>query len=237
MENPFRAELVHAYELPQQTTFIGLHADYSEGFEPATELPEDRCGEIAVKRLLDGKRGHFGPLEHAHLTLLLQADHNTIMQLRTHRVGLSFDVQSMRYTGRRIERVARGEIPVTDAFYFREPGCYSDRGGESYEYTLAMRKGDEDHTMDCARRYLSHRAWGIAEEHARNVLPTCYRQNACITGNIRSWFHLLDVRLKGDAQWEARWAMDLVAGIVKNWVPEIFSWYEANRKGRALLAP
>ena len=237
MQNPFRAKLVHAYELPQQTIYVALHNDYSEHFEPTTDLPEDRCGDIAIKRLLDGKRGHFGPLEHAHLTLLLQADHNTIMQLRTHRVGLSFDVQSLRYTGFRIERVALQEVPVTEVFYFREPGCYSDRNGQSYEYTPEMRSEDEAHALDASILYQERRQQGVAEEHARNVLTTSYFQNAVITGNVRSWFHLMDMRLKADAQLEVRWAMEQVSHVLKSWVPELFSWYVANRKGRALLAP
>ena len=236
--NPFRCEKVHAYELPQQTAYIALHTDYSEDFCPTTDIPEDECGEIAIRRLLDGKRGHFGPLEHSHLTLALQADHNTMMQLRTHRVGLSFDLQSQRYTGQRIIDVAKGKTPVTDVFYLRPVGTYSDRAGDPYDYTEAMRESDEIFCLYCANRYANAiNTQGMAEEHARFLLPTCYLQNGIVTGNIRSWFHLLDVRLKADAQQEIRWLMELVAQQVRNWIPEIYSWYEDNRRGKALLAP
>lgn len=237
MTNPFQASLVEGYQHPQRVTFVALHTDYAEEFEPSTDLPEERCGEIAVKRLLDGKRGHFGPLEHSTLTLALRADHNTMMQLRTHRVGLSFDYQSMRYTGRRIERVARNELQPGDVFYARPVGTYTDRDGGGYSVT------EEDNFLirrlqrKAAKDYLELRQKGFSEEHARYVLPTSYFQNGVITGNLRSWFHLLDVRLKADAQIEIRWAMDLVASLIAQWAPEIYQWYRTNRRGKALLAP
>lgn len=229
--------MVCATEMPQRASYIALHNDYSEDFCPDTELPEDRCGEIAIERLLAGNRGHYGPLEHAHLTLLIQMDHNTMVQLRTHRVGVSFDVQSMRYTGRRIERAADGQIPIEEVFYIRPPGTYRDRQGHSYAWSEQQVNRLRTLAMNAAQDYADLRAEGVAEEHARYVLPTSYFQNVCLTGNIRSWFHLLDVRSKADAQEEIRWVMELVAEHVKRWVPEIYGWYEKNRLRRALLAP
>lgn len=237
LRNPFRVEVIRAYDMPQQVAYIALHNDYSEEFCPTTDLPEDRCGEIAVERLLKGDRGHYGPLEHAHLTLLLQADHNTIMQLRTHRVGLSFDVQSMRYTGERIEKVARGEIPPERVFHCRPAGTYRDRQGDPYEWSEDDARRFLELCIISAQHYLGYRAKGISEEHARGALVTSYLQNAVITGNLRSWFHILDVRSKLDAQDEARWAMDLIAEKIQAWAPETYAWWESHRKGKARLAP
>jgi thymidylate synthase (FAD) len=233
----FRAERVAATECPQQVVYIALHNDYAEDFSPATVLPEDRCGEIAVQRLLAGGRGHYGPLEHPQLTLALRADHNTIMQLRTHRAGISFDVQSMRYTGRRIERVAAGELPVEEAFYLRPPGRYRDRQGDTYTWSDADREEAAGLALSSALDYASLRGKGVAEEHARAVLITSYYQNAIVSANLRAWLHLLDVRLKADAQQEARQLMDLVAIQVQRWVPEIYAWWASHRQGKALLAP
>lgn len=237
MTNPFQVSLVEGYQHPQQVTYVALHTDYAEEFSPDTDLSEERCGEIAVKRLLDGKRGHFGPLEHSTLTLALRADHNTMMQLRTHRVGLSFDYQSMRYTGLRVERVAHGELPPEDVFYARPIGTYTDRDGGSYAVTKENNQLIRQLQLNAAQDYLELRQKGFSEEHARYVLPTSYFQNGVITGNLRSWFHLLDVRLKADAQIEIRWAMDLVASLIAQWAPEIYQWYQTNRQGKALLAP
>ena len=225
--------------MPQRLVYLALHNDYSEDFCPDTDLSEDECGRIAVRRLLGekGRKGHYGPLEHPHLSLLLQVDHNTMVQLRTHRVGVSFDVQSMRYTGTRIEQVARGEMEPGDVFYAREPGYYHDRQGDRYQWTNQQRVALLDECIFASQRYLGLRAQGVSEEHARMVLPTCYFQNMVITGNIRSWFHMMDLRAKADAQSECYWAMELVADKLRAWIPELFTWYEDTRYGKALLAP
>lgn len=233
----FRAERVAATECPQQVIYIALHNDYAEDFCPTTDLPEDRCGAIVVERLLAGNRGHYGCLEHPQLTLALRADHNTIMQLRTHRVGVSFDVQSMRYTGARIERVARGELAVEDVFYLRPPGTYRDRQGDPYLWSEADHEEAVSLALSSAIDYANLRAKGVAEEHARGVLITSYFQNAIVSATLRAWLHLLDVRLKADAQDEIRWLMELVAAQVQRWVPETYAWWAAHRKGKALLAP
>lgn len=237
MQPPFRAERVAATECPQQLIYIALHNDYSEDFVASTTLPEDRCGEIAVERLLKGHRGHWGVGEHPQLTLALRADHNTIMQLRTHRAGISFDVQSMRYSGKRIEKVAAGEIPIEEVFYVRPPGKYRDRQGDPYEWTEDDVEESLAIALSSAIDYARLRERGVSEEHARGVLITNYFQNAIVSANLRAWLHLLDVRLKADAQDEIRWLMDLVAGQVQRWVPEIYAWYSEHRRGKALLAP
>lgn len=237
MQPAFKVERVAATECPQQLIYIALHNDYSEDFCPATSLTEDRCGQIAVERLLKGNRGHYGPLEGPQLSLALQADHNTIMQLRTHRVGVSFDVQSMRYTGGRIERVANGELPVEDVFYVRPPGKYRDRQGDPYDWTDDDVEEFYAMALSSAIDYTRLRERGISEEHARGVLITNYFQNAIVSANLRAWFHLLDVRLKGDAQYEIRCLMELIATQVQRWVPEIYAWYTEHRRGKAFLAP
>lgn len=217
--------------------YVALHNDYAEEFQPSTTLPEDRCGEIAVERLLKGNRGHYGPLEHPQLSLAIQADHNTIMQLRTHRTGISFDVQSMRYSGKRIEMVASGELKPEEVFHVRPPGRYRDRQGDPYEWSAE----DVNHFLSIAhasaRDYAHLRAKGVAEEHARGVLITSYLQNAVVSANLRTWLHLLDIRLKGDAQHEIRCLMTLIASQVQRWVPEIYSWWHEHRCGKAILAP
>jgi thymidylate synthase (FAD) len=237
LKNPFRCEVVSATEMPQRLIYLALHNDYSEDFNPDTELPEDRCGQIAVERLLRGQRGHWGPCEHPTLSLLLKTDHNTAVQLRTHRVGLSLDMQSMRYSGRRVERVANGELPVEDVFYIRPPGVYRDRQGDTYEWSEQQVERLRQLHLNAAQDYADLRSEGVSEEHARYVLPTSYFQNTLITGNARSWLHLFDVRLKADAQTEIRWAMELAESCFRDWVPEIHEAWAAQRRGKAILAP
>jgi thymidylate synthase (FAD) len=223
--------------MPQRLVYLAMHTDYSESFEPKTELPEDRCGEIVVSRLLKANRGHYGPLEHPQLSLLLRGDHNTIMQLRTHRIGCTFDVQSMRYTGERIVKVAAGELPPERVFYVRPPGRYRDRQGDPYEWSEDDRRDSLLSSSASATEYAMLRDRGVSEEQARFSLTTNYYQNAMVSGTLRFWLHLLDMRSKADAQDEIRVLMDMVAKEVRNWVPEIFEWYASHRLGKALLAP
>ena len=222
--------------MPQRLAYLALHTDYSEGFVTSTDLLEDACGDVVVKRLLRGGRGHWGPLEHPSMTLAIRADHNTIMQLRTHRIA-SFDVQSMRYTGDRIIDVARGDRPLEDVFYFRPSGSYIDREGRSYVHSDHHVHDEKVHTMACAQRYKQLVEEGRPPEHARNVLSTNYLQNAAITANLRSWLHLLEVRGKPNAQHEIRQIIELIERHVQRWVPEIFDWWHAQRRHKAILAP
>lgn len=232
----FRAVTLSATERPQRLIYLALHNDYSESFSPDTDLAEDTCGQIVVKRLLDGNRGHYGCLEHPCLSLMLRADHNTIMQLRTHRLA-TFDVQSMRYTGRRMEDLAGGELAIEDVFHVRPPGLYRDRQGDPYHWSETQATDAAIECLNSALRYTLMRRDGASEEHARAVLATGYYQNAVVSANLRSWLHMLDIRLKADAQLEMRELMHLVSLEVQRWAPEVYAWWHANRRGKALLAP
>jgi thymidylate synthase (FAD) len=392
----FEVVRISATPLPQTSIYLALHNDYSEEFVTSTSMSEEKCGQIAVERLLKGNRGHYGPLEHAHMLMAIRADHNTIMQLRTHRL-FSFDVQcvagdtkvtlvsakgiaakpvairdlyaawaldpakvgtkrvrsldeasnryvtnsvaqvfssgpketiklslqdgkhlqctrehriltvkgwaeagdlvpgdkvmvngratachkrehalsahpvaitqiepagvtdtydiamkaphhnfvangivvhnSMRYTGDRVIQVAEGSVPVDDVFSLRPPGTYLDRDGKRYIYAGFDIEEDRQACFAAAMEYANRRAAGRPEEDARRVLPTCYFQNAYVSGNLRSWLHLLDVRLKKDAQLEIREVADRAAIHIMEWAPQVTEWWQNTRAGKALLAP
>jgi len=99
MDPRFRVELIAATPNPQLCVYAGMHQDYSEGFVAAdrADWPDERkAGEVCVKRLLAGERGHYGPLEHAQIVLNVGwFPHSVMQQARTHRVGVSFDVQCL----------------------------------------------------------------------------------------------------------------------------------------------
>ena len=234
---PFKAVAVEGHAKPQTLVYMGLHADYSEDFFEGTTIDEQRAGELVVQRLLKGNKGHWGPLEHPSLSLMVRADHNTMMQLRTHRVGCTFDYQSMRYTGERIRKVARRELLPEDVFYVRPPGTYWDRQGDKYEWTAEQAEETLAMCLSSAIDYDRLREQGASEEHARSVLASGYLQHGLITGSLRFWLHLLDVRAKADAQLEMRQIMNAIELEVHRWVPEIWSWYSTHRYQKAQLAP
>ena len=71
---PFKAVAVEGHAKPQTLVYMGLHADYSEDFFEGTTIGEQRAGELVVQRLLKGNKGHWGPLEHPSLSLMVRAD-------------------------------------------------------------------------------------------------------------------------------------------------------------------
>ena len=95
----FRVAVVAHTLQPQQVVYAAMHQDYSEGWiwdDRDQWPPEQKCGEIVVKRLLAGERGHYGPLEHPQITFAVgYFPHSVMQQARTHRIGVSFDVQCL----------------------------------------------------------------------------------------------------------------------------------------------
>ena len=241
MDSRFRVDLIAATPNPQQCVYAAMHQDYSEDFVAAhrADWPdEQRAGEICIKRLLAGERGHYGPLEHGQIVLNVGwFPHSVMQQARTHRVGVSFDVQSMRYTGERICRAADGLLDLEEVFYLRPVGAYSDRQGKKYQYSNDQRDQDLALCRRAAERYRDLLAAGFAEEHARGILPFDYRQHFVVSFSLRAFLHFLDLRAKLDAQEEIRALCDLLWPHLQSWAPEIAAWYEKSRLHRARLAP
>jgi thymidylate synthase (FAD) len=236
----FTVAVVAQTSNPQQVIYAAMHQDYAEGFvwDERDRFPDEaKAGEIVVKQLLKGGRGHYGPLEHPQIVLNCGwFPHSTMQQVRTHRL-LSFDVQSSRYTGQRIVDVAKGDRTVDEVFYLRPVGSYSDRQGKRYEYTEALRQQDLDWCLAACHRYKERIDMGFAEEQARGTIPFDVRQHWVMSCNVRSLMHLLDLRWKADAQLEAQALCEHIWPHFKAWVPAIADWYETNRLQKARLAP
>ena len=237
----FRVDLIAATPSPQQCIYAAMHQDYSETFVAADRMSwpdETRAGEICVKRLLSGERGHYGPLEHPQITLNAGwFPHDVMQQARTHRVGVSFDVQSGRYTSKRICDVALGKLDVDQVFYRRPAGTYRDRSGKCYEYTEEQRSIDRNLFMDMATRYWMDIEAGFSEEHARRMMPYALRQHFVVSFSLRAVMHFLDLRAKEDAQLEIRQLSELIWPHFVTWAPQIADWYQDRRWAKARLAP
>lgn len=239
LDSRFQVAVLSKSHNPQVLTWRGMHQDYSELFVALEQEPsEQEAGEIIIRHLLAGGRGHYGPLEHPAITFAVGwFPHSVMQQARTHRVGVSFDVQSMRYTGNRICAAAERQIEIEEVFYLRPTGEYRDRQGKRYEYTEAHRAQDLQVCYDAAVRYSNMIRIGFAEEHARGTLPFDYRQHFVVTFSMRALMHFLDLRAKADAQIEIHALCDMLMPHFQQWAPEVCDWYTKNRLGRAKLAP
>lgn len=237
----FKVEVLSQTANPQQVIYAAMHQDYAEAFvwDERDQFPDEpKAGAMVVKHLLAGNRGHYGPLEHPQIVLNCGFfPHSTMQQIRTHRVGVSFDVQSFRYTGSRIIDVAQGNRPVEEVFYLRPLGFYTDRQGKRYEYTPELRQQDLDWCLQGCHRYAERIEQGFSEEHARGLIPFDVRQHWVMSANVRSFMHLLDLRWKLDAQLEAQQLCELMWVHFQAWAPAIADWYETNRAKKARLSP
>ena len=240
MNDPyFTVKCLNRTEQPQKLIWQAMHQDYSEQCVACEDPPcESEAGRIAVQRLLLGGRGHYGPLEHPSISFSVGwFPHSVMQQARTHRVGVSFDVQSMRYTGQRVAHVDRGEINIEEVFYLRPVGEYTDRQGKRYAYTSKLRVEDVERCWNAAEAYAAKLELGFSEEHARGLLPFDFRQHFVVSFSLRALMHFLDLRAKADAQWEIQQLCELMLPHFQDWTPEIASWYRDNRWGKARLAP
>lgn len=237
----FRVEVVSQTPNPQQVIYAAMHQDYSEEFvwDERDRFPsEARAGELCVNRLLQGNRGHWGPLEHPQITFDSGwFPHSVMQQARTHRISISFDCQSLRFTGQRIIDVTLGKRDIEEVFYLRPLGFYVDRQGKRYEYTVDQRQEDLEWCLAACYRYKTRIEQGLAEEHARGLIPFDVRQHWVVSANVRSLMHFLDLRAKADAQLEIQQLCELIWPHFEAWVPAIAHWYKVNRWGKARLAP
>jgi len=234
----FQVSVLQQTPRPQTLIWRAMHQDYSEEYVGAESFPEEtEAGELAIKHLLGSKKGHFGPLEHPAITLAVGFfPHSVMQQARTHRVGVSFDVQSMRYTGERMRKVVTEEVDPWSVFYSRPAGYYRYKG-KKFEWTEDDRREELDEFQWLAKRYVEKLDKGIACEHAREGLPFGFRQHFVVSFSLRAILHFMDLRSKMDAQDEIRALCSHIWPCVEDWAPEIAGWYKANRFGKALLSP
>lgn len=240
LDQNMKVVLLEATSNPQTLVWRGGKNDYSE--EPIhTVIPpgETECGKWVIEQLLANERGHWGPLEHPAITFdCVGFVHNVIVQARTHRVGVSFDVQSQRYTGRRVLKVAKGELTPQEVYYVRPEGLYLDRKGHKYEWKQEDYERQLKFCLAASERYAEvFNTRGMSEEHLRDYLPQNIRQNFVATFSLRAALHFLDLRAKMDAQLEIQALCEGMVPVIKQWVPEIFSYYEEKRLHKARLSP
>ena len=238
----------------QQTMWCAMHQDYSSHYVwddvVAGKVPSDeKAGEIVEKALLKGGKGHFGPLEHGGITISCgYMPHSVMQQLRTHRIGISFDTQSFRFTSQGLIDAYEDFAEATSdrdkqsalerVFYFRPVGDYQDRELNKYHYSESDRHDDLTVAADLLGRYhhrVKHR--GFAPEHCRGMLPFELRQHFVVSFSLRAFLHFMDLRAKLDAQQEIRELCDLLWPHLQQWAPEFAGWYEKSRLHKAKLAP
>lgn len=239
LDKNLQTVVLQCYPIPEQVIYQAAKGDYSETPIHDQKIPSpSECGAWVVEQLLSNERGHWGPLEHPGITFSVSGYvHNVMVQARTHRVGVSFDVQSQRYTGKRVVKVAEGELPVNEVFYSRPPGYYTNRKGKKYEWTQEDYDDEMNWYLEGCKRYATKYKKGMCEEHIRDGLAQGIRQNFVVSFNLRSALHLMDLRAKMDAQLEIQALCEQFAPHLQRWAPHVWEYYETKRLHRARLSP
>ncbi len=220
--------LLAATANPQTLIWLSLHQCYSsKPTEAPASASEASLGELVVDKLLAGNRGHYSPLEQAHLSLnLCYLPHSLLQQLTRHR-HLSFSVQSFRYTSKQFVDYAEANPAInysalSKLLYLGRSPLTSD----------IERAHDSVHNY---RHLVVDRQ--MLPEEARGYLLADYRQHAVVGGNLRSWWHLLDLRLKPDTQPEFQQLALQVQEVLRFYVPQLQQWYDSKRATKAILSP
>lgn len=234
MDEKFEIKKITGTENPQKICWIAMHQDHSDKFAGNYKCPsEEKAGEFIIKHCLAGDRGHYGILEHPQITLACgYFPHSVIQQLRTHRIGITFDVQSFRYNKNNIISVADEIMDIESVFYIRPVGNYGN-----FYYNDELRKQDLIRCLEAAKHYRNAVNSGMPIEQARGLLPFDYRQHFVMSCNARSLMHILDLRWKKDCQIEIQWFAELLFISFSQWMPQISNWYFNHRSHKARLSP
>jgi len=144
-------------------------------------------------------------------------------QITRHRHA-SFDVMSLRYVD------LSEEHAIEDRFTF--PPTFTDEEVVSREGVTEVEMAAKERTelandvyetcMDAYRELVDA---GVPKEDARMLLPIGTKVNMTFSMNARSLMHLLDMRLKADAQWEVRELSRRVLEEARDWMPFTFERY------------
>ena len=145
--------------------------------------------------------------------------------------------QSQRYTGKRVIKVASGELTPEDVFYVRPPGFYVNRYGKKYDWTEDDYNDELSWILEGCKRYAVKYEKGMCEEHIRDYLAQAIRQNFVVSFNLRSVLHFMDLRAKMDAQLEIQALCEQLIVPIQNWAPNVWKYYEEKRLRKAKLSP
>ena len=229
-----QVELLEATDHPEELACRAARGDYSADWVgrdvPFEEVMEPVEGETLAEKkatLLEHlmRSGHWGPFEHPQATFAVRGVSRACMAQITRHRHASFDVMSLRYVDLSDTR------SIEDRFTF--PPTFTDEEVVSREGVSEIDLTADERTeiaedvyetcMDAYRRLVDA---GVPKEDARMCLPIGTKVNMTFSMNARSLMHLLDMRLKADAQWEIRELSKRVLEEAKEWMPYTFERFE-----------
>lgn len=167
------------------------------------------------------KQGHGSVLEHANYSLLLEGISRSLThELVRHRAGFAYSQLSQRYVD---ESAAQFVIP---------PAIIGDEALEAAWH--AQVSSALDSYIALVEQLSARYSWvddrvhrrKMAREAARAVLPNSTETKIVVTGNVRAWRTMLELRTGEGAEMEIRRLAVAVLKLLQAEAPSFFSDFE-----------
>lgn len=209
-----RVELLAHTPEPLSLLYAAFRQCYHAGFV-ADMWPRLLSGEIErekqgafIASVLES--GHSSPIEHVSFTFAIEGVSRALThQLVRHRIA-SFSQQSQRYVdGSHFDFVMPPAIARNAAAKARFEQFMEDVGS-AYRDIKALLEQDG-------------RTGSRANEDARFVLPQAAASKIVVTMNCRALVHFFEERCCMRAQWEIRAVADIMLGLCRGVLPELFA--------------
>lgn len=167
------------------------------------------------------KQGHGSVLEHANYSLLVEGVSRSLThELVRHRAGFGYSQLSQRY------------VDESDAAFVVPPAVQGDEVAEAA--WLAQMESAQASYVAGVNRLMERYSWvedkthrrKMAREAARSVLPNGTETKIVVSGNIRAWRTMLELRLGEGAEREIRRLAVKVLETLRAETPRFFADFE-----------
>jgi thymidylate synthase (FAD) len=193
------------------------------------ELSTDERDKKLINYLL--KHGHFSPFEHISFTFHVKAPIFVVRQWFRHRVGMSPNEISRRYTSKQADEFYLPDhIRIQDTK--NKQGSLKTNDKELTEKAINKINKIYDETYSVYQELLD---MGVAREMARTVLPVGQYTEFYLTANARALMHFFNLRADSHAQWEIQEYAKAMANIFEKICPWTYeSFIKNDYKGNIL---
>jgi thymidylate synthase (FAD) len=144
------------------------------------------------------KNGHTSPFEHITFTFHVKAPIFVVRQWFRHRIGMSPNEISRRYTSKNVDEFyIPSNIRIQDIEDKQKSVVVEDEGLKKQMIEII-----EEAYLKTYESYEKLINLGVAKELARIILPVGEYTEFYLTTNARALMHFLDLRASSHAQWE-----------------------------------
>ncbi|HEY4102121.1 MAG TPA: FAD-dependent thymidylate synthase [Gemmatimonadales bacterium] len=167
------------------------------------------------------KQGHGSVFEHAVFVVLIEGVSRSLThELVRHRAGFGYSQLSQRY------------VDESDAAFVVPPAIQGDEAAEA-EWLRQMEAAQASYVA-AVERLMERYHWveskvhrrKMAREAARSVLPNGVETKIVVSGNIRAWRTMLELRLGEGAEREIRRLAARVLAVLRGEAPRFFADFE-----------